>query len=131
MQADAPTSGPRASATRRSSTCGMRASSSQACAECRRVNRVVVARLKTACHLARVSKRNFTIDDVAEAAGGARVTVSRVLNNEQNVRPETREKVRRAVQALGYSVNPQARALARVEGRRLLLLHVPDLERTA
>src|SRR4029079_19500560 len=129
MQADAPTSGPRASATRRSSTCGMRASSSQACAECRRVNRVVVARLKTACHLARVSKRNFTIDDVAEAAGVARVTVSRVLNNEQNVRPETREKVRRAVQALGYSVNPQARALPSGSNRTILLIHSHDPDR--
>ena len=38
-----------------------------------------------------VTKRKFTIDDVAEAAGVARVTVSRVLNNEQNVRAETRE----------------------------------------
>jgi len=107
----------------------MRASSSQACAECRRVNRVVVARLKTACHLARVSKRNFTIDDVAEAAGVARVTVSRVLNNEQNVRPETREKVRRAVQALGYSVNPQARALASGINRTILLIHSHDPDR--
>ncbi|HEY1143709.1 MAG TPA: LacI family DNA-binding transcriptional regulator [Sphingomicrobium sp.] len=77
-----------------------------------------------------MSKRNFTIDDVAEAAGVARVTVSRVLNNEQNVRPETREKVRRAVEALGYSVNPQARALASGMGRQIMLVHAhsPELE---
>ena len=31
-------------------------------------------------------KRNSTIDDVARAAGVARVTVSRVLNNGENVR---------------------------------------------
>jgi len=42
-------------------------------------------------------KRNSTIDDVARAAGVARVTVSRVLNNGANVRPETRERVQRAV----------------------------------
>ena len=48
-------------------------------------------------------KRSATIDDVAKAAGVARVTVSRVLNNGTNVRPETRERVRRAVEALGYS----------------------------
>ena len=76
-----------------------------------------------------MSPRKSTIDDVAKAAGVARVTVSRVLNNEQNVRPETREKVRRAVEALGYSVNQQARALASGAGRTILLIHSHDLER--
>jgi LacI family transcriptional regulator len=77
-----------------------------------------------------VSKRNSTIDDVAEMAGVARVTVSRVLNNVQNVRPETREKVRRAVEQLGYSVNQQARALASGMGRQIMLVHAhsPELE---
>jgi LacI family transcriptional regulator, galactose operon repressor len=77
-----------------------------------------------------VSKRNSTIDDVAEMAGVARVTVSRVLNNVQNVRPETREKVRRAMEALGYSVNQQARALASGMGRQIMLIHAhsPELE---
>ena len=73
--------------------------------------------------------RRSTIDDVAKAAGVARVTVSRVLNNEQNVRPETREKVRRAVEALGYSVNQQARALASGAGRTILLIHSHDPDR--
>jgi LacI family transcriptional regulator len=59
----------------------------------------------------------------------ARVTVSRVLNNEQNVRPETREKVRRAVEVLGYSVNPQARALASGAARTILLIHSHDPDR--
>lgn len=77
-----------------------------------------------------MTKRNATIDDVAKAAGVARVTVSRVLNNGANVRPETRERVRRAVDALGYSVNPQARALASGTGRQIMLIHAhsPDLE---
>ena len=76
-----------------------------------------------------MSTRRFTIDDVAEAAGVARVTVSRVLNNEQNVRPETREKVRQAVEALGYSVNQQARALASGSDRTILLIHSHDPDR--
>ena len=76
-----------------------------------------------------MSNRKFTIDDVAAAAGVARVTVSRVLNNEQNVRPETREKVRRAVEALGYSVNQQARALASGSGRQIMLIHAHSPER--
>lgn len=75
-------------------------------------------------------KRNSTIDDVAKAAGVARVTVSRVLNNGANVRPETRERVRRAVEELGYSVNQQARALASGIGREIMLIHAhsPELE---
>ena len=77
-----------------------------------------------------MSTRRSTIDDVAKSAGVARVTVSRVLNNETNVRPETREKVRRAVEALGYSVNQQARALATGGGRPIMLIHAhsPDRE---
>jgi LacI family transcriptional regulator len=73
---------------------------------------------------------NSTIDDVAKAAGVARVTVSRVLNNGANVRPETRERVRRAVEQLGYSVNQQARALASGMGRQIMLIHAhsPELE---
>ena len=75
-----------------------------------------------------MTKRKSTIDDVAQAAGVARVTVSRVLNNEQNVRPETREKVQRAVEALGYSVNTQARALASGAGRQIMLIHAHSLD---
>jgi LacI family transcriptional regulator len=75
-------------------------------------------------------KRNSTIDDVAEAAGVARVTVSRVLNNGTNVRPETRNRVLRAVEDLGYSVNQQARALASGMARQIMLIHAhsPELE---
>jgi LacI family transcriptional regulator len=76
-----------------------------------------------------MSTRRSTIDDVAQAAGVARVTVSRVLNNEQNVRPETRDRVRRAVEALDYSVNPQARALASGAVRTILLIHSHNPER--
>jgi LacI family transcriptional regulator len=75
-------------------------------------------------------KRNSTIDDVAKAAGVARVTVSRVLNNGANVRPQTRERVRRAMEELGYSVNQQARALASGMARQIMLIHAhsPELE---
>ena len=77
-----------------------------------------------------MSKRSSTIDDVAEMAGVARVTVSRVLNNVEKVRPETRDRVRRAIDALGYSVNHQARALASGTNRQIMLIHAhsPDLE---
>jgi LacI family transcriptional regulator len=84
---------------------------------------------QSVANLTRVTKRNFTIDDVAEAAGVARVTVSRVLNNEQNVRAATRERVLRAVEELGYSVNQQARALASGSGRQVMLIHAHNPER--
>lgn len=86
--------------------------------------------VETIATLTRVTKKNSTIDDVAKAAGVARVTVSRVLNNGANVRPETRERVRRAVEQLGYSVNQRARALASGIGRQIMLIHAhnPELE---
>lgn len=75
-------------------------------------------------------KRHSTIDDVASAAGVARVTVSRVLNNGANVRAETRDRVLRAVEALGFSVNQKARALASGGAKQIMLVHAhsPDLE---
>ena len=44
--------------------------------------------------------RKASIDDVAKAAGVAIKTVSRVLNNEPNVREETRARVMVAVKRL-------------------------------
>jgi LacI family transcriptional regulator len=92
-------------------------------------DRSVVAEVANTCHLARVKTQRITIDDVAKAAGVARVTVSRVLNNEQNVSPETLQKVKRAVEALGYSVNQQARALATGSTRQIMLIHAHSPER--
>lgn len=54
----------------------------------------------------------ITIHDVADQAGVSIKTVSRVLNNEANVRPETRARVQEAVTALGYRPNLSARSLA-------------------
>ncbi|NDK39834.1 LacI family DNA-binding transcriptional regulator [Pseudoxanthomonas gei] len=52
------------------------------------------------------------IEDVAAAAGVSMKTVSRVLNNEPNVRDITRERVMRAVEQLQYKPNLSARSLA-------------------
>ena len=54
----------------------------------------------------------MTLSDVADAVGVSPQTVSRVLNNHPSVRPETRQKVLAAVQALGYEPNLAARSLA-------------------
>lgn len=50
--------------------------------------------------------------DVAARAGVSHQTVSRVLNDSPHVAPATREKVRRAIDDLGYRRNMSARALA-------------------
>ncbi len=53
-----------------------------------------------------------TIDHVAARAGVSIKTVSRVVNNEPNVRPATRERVQRAIEALDYRPNTSARRFA-------------------
>lgn len=53
-----------------------------------------------------------TLDDVARAARVSTATVSRCLNDKQKVSPVTRDRVMRAVDALGYTPNFNARAMA-------------------
>lgn len=53
-----------------------------------------------------------TIDDVAELAQVSIKTVSRVVNQEPNVRPVTRDKVLAAIAQLNYRPNSSARSLA-------------------
>ncbi len=59
-----------------------------------------------------VSRRQSTLDEVAELAGVSRSVASRVLNNAPHVSRAKREAVERAVHRLGYVPNPTARALA-------------------
>lgn len=54
-----------------------------------------------------------TIRDVARRAGVSPATVSYVLNNSGPVRPETRERVLRAIAELGYHPHAGARQLKR------------------
>ena len=51
------------------------------------------------------------MSDVAKLAGVSHQTVSRVLNDHPNVRPETRDRVLAAIAELGYRRNLAARAL--------------------
>lgn len=52
-----------------------------------------------------------SIKDVARLAGVSGQTVSRVSTGSESVRPETRERVLKAMEQLGYSPNKAARAL--------------------
>ncbi len=54
-----------------------------------------------------------TIKDVAELAGVSAKTVSRVVNDEGELSPATRERVRAAIKQLGYRPNIVARNLVR------------------
>jgi LacI family transcriptional regulator len=67
-----------------------------------------------------------TIVDVAAQAGVSFGTVSRVINNDKHVKKETRERVLKTLQQLGYVVNRQARSLAGGKSNSIGVL-VPDL----
>ena len=56
--------------------------------------------------------RGPSMHDVAARAGVSHQTVSRVLNNFEGIRPETRERVLEAIEELGYRRNLAARTLA-------------------
>jgi LacI family repressor for deo operon, udp, cdd, tsx, nupC, and nupG len=60
--------------------------------------------------------------DVARAAGVSLKTVSRVINNEPNVRPELRERVTAALRVTGYQRNEVARSLVTGTTRTIALL---------
>src|SRR5258708_12407081 len=52
-----------------------------------------------------------TIRDVAQTAGVSVGTVSRVLNRNETVRPEIRDRVHQAIEALGFSPNHAAQSM--------------------
>lgn len=64
-----------------------------------------------------------TIDDVAELAGVSIKTVSRVVNQEPNVREATRAQVERAIAQLNYRPNLSARNLASQRARVIALVY--------
>jgi len=60
----------------------------------------------------RLQGRPPTIRDIAREAGVSVATISRVLNRQPHVAPETRAAVLRVVRERGFSQNPSARALS-------------------
>ena len=60
-----------------------------------------------------------TLLDVAARAGVSRSTVSLVINKSPLVKDETRQRVERAIQELGYVPNPNARGLVKKENKSL------------
>lgn len=64
-----------------------------------------------------------TINDVARLAGVSKKTVSRVINRSQLLNEDTRERVQKVIEDLGYVPNPQARALALRRNFLIGLIH--------
>lgn len=56
--------------------------------------------------------RNITIDDIAQALGVSKTTVSRAISGKGRIGPETREKVMAFIEAHGYRPNLIAKSLA-------------------
>jgi LacI family transcriptional regulator len=67
-----------------------------------------------------------TIGDVARRAGVSLGTVSRVINDKQNVNPATRQKVELAIEELNYIPSHAARSL-RSKQTNVIALLVPDI----
>ncbi|MEX2160470.1 MAG: LacI family DNA-binding transcriptional regulator [Anaerolineales bacterium] len=76
--------------------------------------------------MAKEKPPKVTIVEVAERAGVSLGTVSRVLNNDIHVAPDTRERVVSVVRELGYVANRQARGLKGSKTNTIGIL-VPDL----
>ncbi len=56
--------------------------------------------------------KKVTIKDIAKLAGVSFKTVSRVINNEDSVKEETREKVKKVLMKTNFSINYNAKRLA-------------------
>ncbi len=67
-----------------------------------------------------------TIYDVAKKAGVSAMTVSRVINGKKDVKPETRERVLKAIEELGYVPNSLARSFV-LQKTRTIGLVITDI----
>lgn len=73
-------------------------------------------------------RQSVTIKHVAADAGVSLQTVSRVINNEPNVRPEMKERVQASIDKLGYVPSIAAQRMS--GSRSYLILAINDRERT-
>ncbi|WPB56426.1 LacI family DNA-binding transcriptional regulator [Xylophilus sp. GOD-11R] len=82
--------------------------------------------IKAGARSARRGSGGITLQHVSRLAGVSAITVSRALNNPDLVSPETREKVRAAVEQTGYVPNLLAGGLASNRSRLVAAL-VPTI----
>jgi LacI family transcriptional regulator len=77
-------------------------------------------------HSRRQQPRRITILDVAARAGVSRQTVSRAMNDKADIRAETRQRILRVAQEMGYRPSSLARGL-KTNRTRTIGLVVPDI----
>ena len=73
------------------------------------------------------SRTTSTITDVAKVAGVSISTVSRVLNDKDDVAEETYERVQKVIREMGYTANLAARSM-RSRRTNVIGMIVPDVE---
>lgn len=73
-------------------------------------------------------RKTVTIREVAEDAGVSLQTVSRVINDGPNVRPQMRDKVQASIERLGYVPSLAAQRMS--GSRSYIILAINDRERT-
>ncbi|MEJ5228582.1 MAG: LacI family DNA-binding transcriptional regulator [Pseudothermotoga sp.] len=78
----------------------------------------------------KAENNSTNIKSVAQMAGVSISTVSRVINNPESVSEELRNKVRKAIEALGYQPNQIARSL-RTGSTKLIGFIIPDITNPA
>jgi LacI family transcriptional regulator len=65
--------------------------------------------------------KNVTMADIAKLAGVSIKTVSRVINNSDEVKDETREKVLKVIKEQGYKVNILAKGLRKKQTNTIII----------
>ncbi|MDD3172725.1 MAG: LacI family DNA-binding transcriptional regulator [Herbinix sp.] len=79
--------------------------------------------------MAKISKANITISDIAESAGVSKATVSRVLNSPELVDEKTREKIEKVIKENHYSPSATARNLSKQISSTIGVI-VPEISNT-
>ena len=64
----------------------------------------------------------ITIDEIAEMAGVSKTTVSRVLNNKPDVKPETREQIHSLIAKYDFKPNAMAKAISLKKSQTICLI---------
>jgi LacI family transcriptional regulator len=64
----------------------------------------------------------ITIDEIAEMAGVSKTTVSRVLNNKPDVKPETREQIHSLIAKYDFKPNAMAKAISLKKSHTICLI---------
>ena len=69
-----------------------------------------------------MNKNQITIKDVARDADVSIATVSRVINNQDKVRPETVQKIKASMEKLNFYPNALGRYLSKIESMMILII---------